>query len=69
MASSLGHVTIVCPICQREVSFDLTLLPELTVNDDGTAMLGTVHLDVDAVYAHMLSHDPNDGGEPMPKAA
>lgn len=69
MPSTLGQVTIVCPICCREVSFDLMLLPELHVNDDGSAMVGTVELDIDAVYAHLLSHDPNDGGEPMPKAA
>lgn len=69
MASSAGHVTIVCPICHREVTLDLLLLPELHASEDGTVMLGKLTLDTEAVYAHLLSHGPHDGGEPMPKAA
>lgn len=65
IGSTAGDVTIDCPICLRRVTFPLTVTGPA---DDDPRCIARLELDMDAVMAHMLTHDPHDG-EPLPAAA
>jgi hypothetical protein len=71
---SLGAVKIVCPVCERTTSIPFhvegcTKRCDHEPAAPGTFCLGHVKPDMDAVYAHLLTHGPGDDGEPLPMAA
>lgn len=68
-----GPLRITCPICHLPVAVPLHIRHcDQRCDHDaepGVITVGHLVVDEDVVYAHLLTHGPHDGGEPMPVAA
>jgi hypothetical protein len=68
-----GPLVIDCPICHLGVAIPVHIrrCDDACAhdNDPGVLTVGHLVVDQDVVYAHLATHGPNDGGEPLPVAA